>query len=164
MTEPTERPAQQQPPFVDGSYPPAAYEGGGTGRPPAAYESGGTAGPPVAYGGGYGPPTAGAGKRFGAYLLNALLSVVTLGIGYVIWTLIVWKDGKTPAWQILGMRAVNADTGQLPTWGHMFVRNFLCYGLMGVIPFWNLVGACFAFDTNNQALWDRMAHTYVING
>ncbi|HEV7209643.1 MAG TPA: RDD family protein [Mycobacteriales bacterium] len=133
--------------------------------------------PPAPYPPGYLPPipftapslpaapvnVAGAGKRFVAALLNGLLSIVTLGIGWLIWDLIVWKDGKNPAWQILRMRAVHADTGSPVTWGHMFVRNFLCYGLMGIIPLWNLVGACFAFGAGHQALWDQMAKTYIVN-
>jgi len=41
--------------------------------------------------------TASAGKRFGAWLLNLVLAVVTLGIGWLIWDVIMWKDGKNPA-------------------------------------------------------------------
>src|SRR5689334_20917821 len=36
------------------------------------------------------------GRRIGAYFLAGLLWIVTLFIGYAIWGLITWKDGRTP--------------------------------------------------------------------
>src|ERR1700733_13164235 len=43
------------------------------------------------------------GRRIGAWFLAIPLAIVTLGIGYVIWGLIVWGRGQTPALQVLGM-------------------------------------------------------------
>ena len=37
------------------------------------------------------------GKRLGAYLVEGVLMVVTLGLGWLIWSLIVWAKGTTPA-------------------------------------------------------------------
>jgi hypothetical protein len=44
------------------------------------------------------------GRRIGAFFLAIPLSIVTLGIGYAVWGLIVWGRGQTPALQVLGMR------------------------------------------------------------
>ena len=52
------------------------------------------------------------GKRFGQYLLDGLLMIATLGIGYLIWSLIIWSKGQTPGMQCLGMRCVKQDTGE----------------------------------------------------
>jgi hypothetical protein len=55
------------------------------------------------------------GKRCAGYLLEAVLFVITLGLGWLIWSLVVWKDGKTPAKQLLGMKVLRlgmAGTGQ----------------------------------------------------
>ncbi|MDQ6697220.1 MAG: hypothetical protein M3Z46_07150, partial [Actinomycetota bacterium] len=42
-----------------------------------------------------GAPRSSVGKRFGGYLLEGLLLVVTLGLGWLIWSLIVWNKGQT---------------------------------------------------------------------
>jgi hypothetical protein len=39
--------------------------------------------------------------RLGAHLLEAVLAVLTLGLGWLIWSFIVWSKGTTPAHQIL---------------------------------------------------------------
>lgn len=44
------------------------------------------------------------GRRIGAYFLSVPLAIVTLGIGYIIWGLMIWGNGQTPALQVLGMR------------------------------------------------------------
>ncbi|HVX07611.1 RDD family protein [Humibacter sp.] len=118
----------------------------------------------------YGPLPANlatAGQRFGATLLELVLAIATLIIGWVIWDLIAWTRGQTPAKQLLGLRIVSAQSGQPLSWGQSFVRNFLCYGLLGSIPLlgfiYRIVGACFVFNPDRQALWDRMAKTYVVS-
>src|SRR4051794_26144085 len=60
---------------------------------------------------------AGPGKRFGAMLLEIPLAIVTLGIGWVVWDLIAWSKGQSPAKQLLGMRIVDATTGVPINWG-----------------------------------------------
>jgi uncharacterized RDD family membrane protein YckC len=113
------------------------------------------------------PNVSSAGKRFGAALLEIPLAIVTLGIGWVIWDLIVWKNGQTPAKQLLNMRIVDGVTGQPIDWGRSFMRNFVFYGLLGAIPFlgwiYRIVGACFVFNPDRRAVWDRMANTFVVN-
>jgi hypothetical protein len=53
------------------------------------------------------------GRRIGAWFLSILLAIVTLGIGYVIWGLIVWGRAQTPALQVLGMRCWRPETGRV---------------------------------------------------
>ena len=57
------------------------------------------------------------GRRIGAFFLSIVLSIITLGIGYVIWGLIVWGRGTTPALQVLGMRCWKPETSRPATWG-----------------------------------------------
>ncbi|MFM8380711.1 MAG: hypothetical protein ACKOA6_01785, partial [Actinomycetota bacterium] len=47
--------------------------------------------------------------RLAAYLLEAVLQTVTLGIGWLIWAAIVAGNGQTPAKQLLRMRVVGAS-------------------------------------------------------
>ncbi len=106
------------------------------------------------------------GKRFGEYCLDVLLFIVTLGIGWLIWTLIILGRGQTPAKQILNMRVVDADTGQVPGYGMMFVREFLCKGLISIVASVTLIGVVLYFwltwDDRNQELWDKMVNTVVV--
>ncbi|HEY2287457.1 MAG TPA: hypothetical protein VGH88_17095, partial [Streptosporangiaceae bacterium] len=46
-----------------------------------------------------GTELASVGRRIGAYFLAIPLAIVTLGIGYIIWGLIAWGNGQTPALQ-----------------------------------------------------------------
>jgi uncharacterized RDD family membrane protein YckC len=54
-----------------------------------------------------------------------MASVITLFLGYIIWSLVVWGQGLTPGKQILKMRVYSLDTGKPATWGHMAIRQFL---------------------------------------
>jgi uncharacterized RDD family membrane protein YckC len=110
-----------------------------------------------------------AGRRFGQYLLDILLAVVTLFIGYLIWSLIIWGRGQTPAMQLLHIRVVKLRTAVPATWGTMFVREFLAKGLiMGLIsavffPAWVVLCFMLLWDKNRQELWDKVADTIVVN-
>jgi uncharacterized RDD family membrane protein YckC len=65
------------------------------------------------------------GRRIGAYFLAIPLSIITLGIGYIIWGLIIWGRGQTPAQQVLGMRCLKNDSYQKATFGTMALREII---------------------------------------
>lgn len=106
--------------------------------------------------------------RLGASLLNGLLAVVTLFIGYLIWTVILWDKGTNPGKKILGLVVVKADTGRRCTWGEMFVRSvvfgYVVMGLIGTVTLGigYLVDALMIFGDRHQRLTDRMAGTLVV--
>lgn len=83
-------------------------------------------------------PKASIQHRLGGYLLDIALAIVTLGIGWVIWSLIVWRSGVTPAKQILKMRVLAEVERNNATWGHMAIRQFLI-PLTLSIPSWILI-------------------------
>jgi uncharacterized RDD family membrane protein YckC len=110
--------------------------------------------------------------RLGAYALDAVLSVLTFGIGWLIWSLIIWGDGQTPGKKILKIRVRNADTGAVATWGHMAVRELLIpmtvviassltSGLAAVA--WIIIEIVFYFTKNCRTLRDLWVKTAVIN-
>lgn len=104
------------------------------------------------------------GKRFGAALLDGLLVIVTLFIGWIIWWIILWKKGQSPAKSILKMRVLKADTGRCAVTGDMAMRELVGKVLLGFIPFWGLVDNLFVlFDERSQALHDKIAGTIVID-
>ena len=67
--------------------------------------------------------------RFGAAFLEAALAIVTLGLGWFIWWLILISKGSTPARQILGLKIVNAKTMQPVSNSQVFLRGFVVYFL-----------------------------------
>jgi uncharacterized RDD family membrane protein YckC len=114
------------------------------------------------------PELCSVGKRFGAYCLEVVLAIVTLGIGWLIWTLIILGRGQTPAKQLLHMRIVDMETGQVDGYGKMFVREFVLKGIMMsiivsvtfglglILYFW------LTWDDKNQELWDKVLSTVVV--
>lgn len=110
--------------------------------------------------------------RLGAYALDATLAVLTLGIGWLIWSMIVWGEGQTPAKKILKIRVRHFETGEVATWGHMGVREFLIpltvviasnltAGIASIA--WIVIEIVFYFTKNNRTLRDLWVKTAVIN-
>jgi uncharacterized RDD family membrane protein YckC len=111
-----------------------------------------------------------AGRRLGEYLLDTLLLIVTLFIGWFIWSLIVWKDGQSPAKLLLGMRVIKRETGTPATFGTMAMRELLgktlIMGLIGVatIGIGSLIlNFMLVWDRERQQLWDKVAGTLVVD-
>jgi uncharacterized RDD family membrane protein YckC len=107
--------------------------------------------------------------RLGSYLLDVLLLVVTLGIGWLIWSIIVWQDGQTPAKRMLDLRVIEKPTGKTLTRSGMFVRDIVIRGLvcglvLGTLTagIFNLVGALMIFSAYHETIWDKWAGTLVV--
>lgn len=105
------------------------------------------------------------GKRLGGNLLDAVLMLVTLYLGWVIWAAIVFSRGQTPAKQLLGMRTIDLRRGTKASWGKMFLREvvaktviaFLAAFTLFIILFW------LVWDKSKQQLWDKMVGTIVVD-
>jgi uncharacterized RDD family membrane protein YckC len=165
--------------------PPSAYPGAGYPQAPpvaGAWNGGGMGGACASCGTPLGPAVhcancnqvsglpqgyllASAGDRFLQYLLDIVLSVVTLGIGYLIWSIIIWKDGTTPAMKILHLRCFKKATRQVATRGTMAVRQILGGLVQGALNY-IIVGLVLYFmllwDKDRQQLWDKIAGTIVV--
>jgi len=110
--------------------------------------------------------------RLGALALDCALSILTLGIGWIIWSLIVWGEGQTPGKKILKIRVYAATTEKPATWGHMAVREFLFWltvSIAGTIfaPLalvWFILEIVWFFkDGKSRTLRDEWAKTLVVN-
>ncbi len=110
--------------------------------------------------------------RLGAYALDCVLAALTLGIGWIIWSFIVWGEGQTPAKKILKIRVRNFQTGSVATWGHMAIRELLvpvtvlvAANLTGGIAAvaWIVIEIVFYFTKNSRTLRDLWVKTAVIN-
>ena len=117
------------------------------------------------------PMLASRGRRLGAFLLEPVLVAVTLVIGWLIWSLIVYTRGQTPAKQVLGMRVVRLEGHQTAGLGWMALRELVLKSavilllggilLLGIV--WVIVnGIVLLNNDRNQTVWDKMLKTVVI--
>ena len=99
------------------------------------------------------------GKRFGAMLLEAVLVIVTLVIGWLVWSIVLWKQGQSPAKSILKMRVIKLDENRAANTGEMAMRELVGKWLLSIIPFWYIInGVVLLMDNENyQCLWDKIA-------
>jgi uncharacterized RDD family membrane protein YckC len=108
---------------------------------------------------------ASVGRRIGAFFLAIPLSIVTLGIGYVIWGLIVWGQGTTPALQVLGMRCWKPQENQVARWGSMalreFIGRFVVESFITIIGIVSLILMC--VNQDRRTLHDMIAGTVVLH-
>jgi len=116
-----------------------------------------------------GIPLSNPWARLGSSLLDIVLLIVTLFIGWLVWTLIVWSKGQTPGKQICGQRVVMKRTGRAATWGEMALRDFvirgLAVGILGQITcgIFTLVATLMIFSTYHETMWDKWAGTLVVD-
>ena len=127
-----------------------------------------------------GPPLAGQGRRMAGALLEIVLLALTLGLGWVIWYLIVARRGQSPAKRLLRMRVIRED-GVAASLGWMLIRDLavrvIGFGavnrvlvamlgepvgdaVFGLI--WVVAALWCVWDANRQCLWDKLARTRVV--
>ncbi len=111
-----------------------------------------------------GTQLASVGRRIGAYFLAIPLFVITLGIGYVIWGLIAWGNGQTPALQVLGMRAWRPETNQVAGFWYMALREIVGRIVDGILSFVTeiLSFVLFVSTKEHKSLHDYVAGTVVL--
>lgn len=110
--------------------------------------------------------------RLGAIVLDATLMILTLGIGWLIWSFIVWGEGQTPAKKILKLRTINFTNGRPATWGHMGIREGLipisvsiASTITGGLAYiaWIVVEIVFYFTKSQRTFRDYWVKTAVVN-
>jgi uncharacterized RDD family membrane protein YckC len=79
---------------------------------------------------------------------------------YAIWFLSLLRQGMTPGKKLLGLQVVEQNTGNIPGFGKMFLREIVGRILSGLIfglgYLWALI------DKNGQAWHDKLAGTVVV--
>lgn len=107
------------------------------------------------------------GARFRALLLDLALLCGTAGIGWLIWSLITWEYGQTPAGRLMGHVVVHARTGQPLARGEMAVRELLIKGALGYAlglisgGIYYLVDGLLIFGKERMTLHDKMVGSTV---
>lgn len=89
-----------------------------------------------------------------------IIAAVLLPVVYLIWFFKLFRTGQTPGKKLLGLHVVNCQTGQIPGFGKMFVREivgrFISGLFLGIGYIWAI------FDKNSQAWHDKIAGTVVV--
>ena len=109
-----------------------------------------------------GTELASAGRRIGAYFLSPCLAIITLGIGYVIWGLVLWSKGTTPALRTLGCRVYRPGDQRPAGFGHMVLREVVGRFIAAIGPLQLVSLVLFLARSDRRALHDLVAGTVVI--
>lgn len=120
------------------------------------------------YGMPLGVKLASPGKRLGGYIVSDILGIVTLGIGWLIWDIVLNSkgSGQSPGKQLLKMRVIDVGTGRPAPFGKMFLRGLvkqICFSVGGSVGIGILVALYLLIDKDNQELWDKAGTTVVID-
>lgn len=111
---------------------------------------------------------AGPGRRLIGFALESLLFMLTLGLGWLVWSGYEWRRGCTPAKRLLRLRVVDAVSGEPVGLPVMALRQ-AAYGI-GVVGLFGAatlglgwaLAAAFVFSPTRQTMWDRLAFTTVL--
>ena len=94
-------------------------------------------------------PPARLGKRLEALVLTALLLVVTLAIGWLIWSVFEWRNGQTPSYRLLGLRIVRLSDERPIGLGRSLARSCICCLLViPTIAVSCIIGICFTLGAS----------------
>jgi uncharacterized RDD family membrane protein YckC len=100
-------------------------------------------------------------------MLDLALAVVTLGAGWLVWSLVTWRNGQTPAKQLMGHVVTDAVTGVRLGWGRMALREIVVRALLGTVlglataSVYLLTDGAMAYSTGHRTLHDRLAGSVV---
>ena len=66
---------------------------------------------------------AGKGRVAASFFLAIGLFIVTLGLGYLVWEVVAWAQGQTPAQRLRGVRCWRRDDRRAAGRRHMALRQ-----------------------------------------
>lgn len=109
-------------------------------------------------------------RRLSGHLLDGLIGLLTLGVGWFIWLAIVAPRGQSPGKALVGTYIVRSDA-TIAGAGLVWLRELLVKGLL--LWFIGLVTAGLGYlllvvgglwclwDQDKQCLWDKITSTYI---
>ena len=104
-------------------------------------------------------------RFFGTHLLEGLLIVLTLVIGWLIWFAFVASKAQSPAKRLLSVYVIDTNTGRAVGTGQMWLRDPLLKIIVigNIVPFGGLIDGLFVlFDKSRQSVHDKIVSTVVV--
>lgn len=121
---------------------------------------------------GTGPRPARLGLRLRALALTPLLVVVTLGLGWLVWSMVEWRRGRTPGYRVVGLYVVRRSDGRRAGWLRSALRALCCAVLvLPTIAVCCLLALAFVMGASppndllrraRAAPWDLLSSTTVV--
>jgi hypothetical protein len=118
-------------------------------------------------------PAASVGIRSKALLLTAVLFVVTLGVGWLAWSVVEWCSGRTPSYRRTHLRVVRQSDQRPIGLARSLLREICCALLLvptlvacGLLALGFAMGASppgGIFAQSPRAPWDVLTSTEVVN-
>ena len=113
-------------------------------------------------------------RRLGGYVVDSIVFVLSFGIGWLVWLLLVAPRGQSPGKQLLGMYIIRNDgtrAGGAYTWVRELIIELLLFGgvfaVLGAMTggagqvLWVIPALWCVWDAERQCLWDKVASTYI---
>lgn len=107
-------------------------------------------------------------RFFGDWLLEGVLVLVTLVVGWLIWLAFTAQTSQTPAKRMLGVYVLDSVTGAPASSGKIWVREVLVKWLLVSVAnavigvAWFIDSLWVFFDKDRQTLHDKVASTVVV--
>jgi RDD family protein len=112
------------------------------------------------------------GVRLHALALTVGLIIVTLGLGWMVWSVVEWHRSSTPSYRLTGLRLIRKSDGTPAGPVRVLVRALCCLVLvMPTIVACAIIGLSFVMGasapddlitTSRRAPWDVLAGTDVV--
>jgi len=112
--------------------------------------------------------------RLGCYILEGVLFLATLGIGWVVWWCIVVSRGLTPGRQLLRLYVIDVRTHVVVSASRAVIRGLVVYTIAINVVFWLLsllfapvawafvaISVLLVFRDSRQTLWDQLTGTTI---
>ena len=107
----------------------------------------------------------GNGVRLWATVLDGLLFIVTCGIGWLIWDIVLWQQSTSPAKKMLNLKIVDINTGAPASMQQMLLREVLGKIILSTVTSGvsTLIGAVLILVVpGRQGVWDYISKTTVV--
>lgn len=105
-------------------------------------------------------------RRLAGFVADLGLFLVTLAIGWMVWSVFEARAARTPGMRLTGQRIVDVHTGESVSAGRIAVRQLIGIPIALLMGFltcgvgW-LFAAWLVLSASRQSLWDRVAGTTV---
>lgn len=91
----------------------------------------------------------------------AMLVAVLFPLGYLTWCTYLFRRGTSPGKKLLGLHVVQQESGAIPGFGAMVIRETIGRYVLSLLIFG--LGLLWAlFDKDAQTWHDKLAHTVVL--